>query len=60
MKDPLPGDFITVAVDGNCLQYGDRAIVFSIEKGMEPWQYGLFSYRKNCWEIMERWQFTHI
>ncbi len=50
MRKLSPGTWVTIRRDGYELKKGDEAIIFSIEKGKDPWLYAVYSFKKKLWE----------
>lgn len=55
--EPYPGQFVTVLLNGKCFTAGNKAIVFMVERGLPEPLYGLYSYERDSWELMERSEF---
>ncbi len=50
MRKLSPGTWIKIRSDGEHLKKGDEAVIFSIEKGCDPWLFAVYCYSKKLWE----------
>lgn len=56
MKHLLPGNWVTINVNGEKLRKYDEGAIFTIERGLPEPLFGVFCHEKDLWEFFEEKQ----